>query len=275
MTLDIFTIIAGLSETFIILVPALFFLGIAFSALSSRWACNPGKPWWRYDGLRTDVAYWFVIPLMTRYLRVGLLIVAVALLFGIHSEAGLIVFFQHGRGPLAHLPFWAQIVVFLIASDAMLYWVHRAFHGGLLWKFHAVHHSSEDLDWISAARFHPVNLLLGAIAVDVTLILAGVSPNIFILLGPLMIAHAAFVHANLNWTMGPFKYVIAGPVFHRWHHELAERGAPKNFATLFPLFDILFGTFAMPAGARPMTYGVPERNVPESFRGQLIYPFMR
>jgi sterol desaturase/sphingolipid hydroxylase (fatty acid hydroxylase superfamily) len=275
MSSDVLTIVSGLSETFIFLVPALLLLGIAFSALSSRWACNPGKPRWRNDGLWTDAAYWLVIPLMARYLRVGLLIVAVALLFGIHSEDGLILFFQHGRGPLAHLPFWAQTIVFLIVSDAMLYWIHRVFHGPLLWKFHAVHHSSEDLDWISAARFHPVNLLFGAVAVDVTLILAGISPNVFILLGPLMIAHSAFAHANLNWTLGPLKYVIVGPVFHRSHHELTERGEPKNFATLFPLFDLLFGTFAMPAGVRPRTYGVPERDIPESFRGQLIYPFMR
>ena len=49
----------------------------------------------------------------------------------------------------------------------MLYWLHRLFHGGGFWKYHAIHHSSEELDWISAARFHPVNLFLGTIAVDV------------------------------------------------------------------------------------------------------------
>ena len=38
------------------------------------------------------------------------------------------------------------------------------------WKYHAIHHSSEDVDWISAARFHPVNLLLGTIGVDVVLL---------------------------------------------------------------------------------------------------------
>ena len=48
----------------------------------------------------------------------------------------------------------------------------RMFHGGGFWKYHAIHHSSEDVDWISAARFHPVNLLLGTIGVDVALLLA-------------------------------------------------------------------------------------------------------
>jgi hypothetical protein len=55
-----------------------------------------------------------------------------------------------------------------------------------------------ELDWISAARFHPANLFLGAIAVDVLLLLAGISPNIMVVIGPLTIAHSAFVHANLS-----------------------------------------------------------------------------
>ena len=55
-----------------------------------------------------------------------------------------------------------------------------------------------ELDWISAARFHPANLFLGAIAVDVLLLLAGISPNITVVIGPLTIAHSAFVHANLS-----------------------------------------------------------------------------
>jgi hypothetical protein len=56
-------------------------------------------------------------------------------------------------------------------------------------------------------------------------------------------AHAAFAHANLNWTLGPFRYVLAGPIFHRWHHTAADRGGDKNFAATFPILDVLFGTF--------------------------------
>ena len=125
-------------------------------------------------------------------------------------------------------------MIFLVGSDLMMYWIHRAFHRPALWKYHAVHHSSEELDWISAARFHPVNIFLGSVLTDVVLLLAGISPNVLVFLGPFTIAHSAFVHANLNWTLGPFKYVLAGPVFHRWHHTAAERGGEKNFASHLP-----------------------------------------
>ncbi len=103
---------------------------------------------------------------------------------------------------------------------SLLYWFHRFYHGAALWKYHAVHHhSSQELDWSSAARFHPVNILFGAVLVDIALLLASISPNVMLWVGPFTTAHSAFVHANLNWTLGPFKYVLAGPVFHRWHHN--------------------------------------------------------
>ena len=136
------------------------------------------------------------------------------------------------------------------------------FHGGGFWKYHAIHHSSEDLDWISAARFHPVNLFLGTIAVDVILLMAGISPNVMLWVGPFTTFHSAFVHANLNWTLGPFKYVLATPVFHRWHHTALEEGGNTNFAGTFPLWDILFGTFRMPENKLPDDYGMDDQAIP-------------
>ena len=89
--------------------------------------------------------------------------VGASLVFKINDADELIAFYDNGHGPLSQLPLWAQAILFLVLSDFMLYWLHRMFHGGEFWKYHAVHHSSEELDWISAARFHPVNLILGTI----------------------------------------------------------------------------------------------------------------
>lgn len=160
-------------------------------------------------------------------------------------------------------------------SDIPLYWLHRVFHGPALWRYHAIHHSSEELDWISAARFHPVNIILGAVAVDVALLLAGISPKIMIWVGPFKIFHSAFVHANLNWTLGPFKYVIASPVFHRWHHTGLADGGNTNFATTFPIWDVLWGTFYMPKNRIPANYGADDPALPAGFVDQTVYPFKR
>ena len=204
-------VIHSMGVTVMKIVPVSIALGAVFTVLTFFWACNPGQPWWRKRELVTDLCYWFIIPLFARYLRIGLLVIGAAFLFNITTAEGLVEFYDDGHGPLAQLPLWLQAGIFLVGSDLMMYWIHRTFHRPVLWKYHAVHHSSEDLDWISAARFHPVNIFLGSVAADVVLLLAGISPNVLVFLGPFTIAHSAFVHANLNWTLGPFRYVLAGP----------------------------------------------------------------
>ena len=271
----ILEVVQVFGQTILKVVPVTLALALLFSVLSYYWACNPGRPWWRKKELATDLCYWFFVPLVTRFVRIGLLVIGAAVIFNVHSADDLIAFYDNGHGPLATLPLWTQAALFLILSDFMLYWTHRMFHGGGFWKYHAIHHSSEDLDWISAARFHPVNLFLGSVAVDVILLLAGISPNVMLWVGPFTIFHSAFVHANLNWTLGPFKYVIATPVFHRWHHTSCDEGGNTNFAGTFPVWDVLFGTFRMPDGVLPQGYGADSPDVPGGIAGQLAYPFQR
>ena len=262
-----------LGQTIEKVVPITFALALVFSVLSYFSPCNPGAPWWQRRELVTDVVYWIFVPVFARVLRIGLLVVGAGVVFNIHDADELIAFYDNGHGPLSHLPLWVQALLFLVASDFMLYWLHRLFHGGEFWKYHAVHHSSEELDWISAARFHPVNLVLGTISVDVILLMAGISPNIMLWVGPFTTFHSAFVHANLNWTLGPLRYVIATPVFHRWHHTPLEQGGNTNFAGTFPIWDILFGTFRMPEGRLPDNYGRDEATMPTEIVGQLAFPF--
>jgi len=266
-----FFVISG--QTLLKIVPITIGLGIVFAVLTEFFACNPGQRWWRKRELVTDVVYWFFIPLIARFVRIGFLVLGAALIFDIHGTDALMAFYEDGHGPLARLPLWSQVIIFLVASDFMMYWSHRLFHGRTMWKWHAVHHSSEDLDWISAARFHPINLFLGSVAADVILLLAGISPNVMLWVGPFTIAHSAFVHANLNWTFGPLQYVIATPVFHRWHHTAADRGGNMNFAGTFPFFDWIFGTYYMPRNEMPDHYGVSDPAFPSSFSGQMLYPF--
>lgn len=269
-------IVDMLGQTLAQVLPVAAGLGLLFSLLSHFWACNPGRPWWRKRELVTDLGYWFLVPLFSRVLRIALAVIGAALIFGIHDADALTAFYDNGHGPLAAWPLWLQAALALVAADFMMYWLHRLFHRGGFWNYHAIHHSSEDVDWISAARFHPVNLLLGTIGIDVVLLLAGISPVALVWLGPFNIFHSAFVHANLNWTLGPLRYVLATPVFHRWHHTAREEGGDTNFAGTFPLWDLLFGTFRMPAGRLPDNYGIEDQaSFPHELTGQLAYPFRK
>jgi sterol desaturase/sphingolipid hydroxylase (fatty acid hydroxylase superfamily) len=182
-------------------------------------------------------------------------------------------YIAHGRGPLASLPFWGQVAVYMVASDFLLYWTHRFFHGAALWRFHAIHHSAVEVDWTTAYRFHPVNMWLGAFLVTAIMLYLGVSPAVLLFLVPFDTTTAAFVHANLNWTLGPLKYVVATPVFHRWHHTPLDQGGNANFGSLFSVWDVVFGTFHMPEGKLPSRYGIDEPEYPQGFLGQLVHPF--
>ncbi|MBV9549144.1 MAG: sterol desaturase family protein [Alphaproteobacteria bacterium] len=251
--------------------PWLAGMGLVFSLLSFLAPCNAGRPWWRKSGLVTDLAYWVFVPVFSRYLRIWLTVVGTILIFHVSDGQAIADFYRHGHGAIGTLPLWLQGAIYLVVTDFVLYWSHRLFHSGVFWKYHAVHHAPEQVEWLSAARFHPVNLLFGAIAMDVVMLLAGVSPEVFIVLGPFNTMVSTYAHANMNWTGGPLRYVFVSPVFHRWHHVVEPRD--RNFAGVFPVWDVLFGTFYMPQGVLPQNYGIADMApMPEGLGAQLLYP---
>lgn len=254
-------------------LPWLAVAGLVFAVLSRISPCNRGRPWWQKRGLATDFSYWVFVSIFTRYLRIWLTVALTVWLFHISDDRKIVDFYVHGHGPVAALPLWFQALLYFVGADFALYWSHRVFHRGVLWKYHAVHHASEDLDWISAARFHPLNLMFGAAAVDIAALLCGISPEIFIVMGPFNTLSSCLVHANLDWTFGPLRHVIASPVFHRWHHD--EKTYDRNFSGALSLWDWMFGTFHMPRGASPQSYGIEDKNMPEGLLAQLVYPLIQ
>jgi sterol desaturase/sphingolipid hydroxylase (fatty acid hydroxylase superfamily) len=104
--------------------------------------------------------------------------------------------------------------------------------------------------------------------------LLGFSALAYNSLGLFNAIYSPLVHANLNWTYGPFKYVLASPVFHRWHHTYQAEGGNKNFAPTFPFLDVMFGTFYMPKGKQPQIFGAEHDNVTNNILQQLAYPIL-
>src|SRR5580692_4338223 len=122
MAQEFLAVLVSFGETFTRYLPISLALAVVFTILTSFWACNPGKPWWRKRDIVTDLCYWLFIPVVARFLRIGMLIVGAAVLFGITTADGLIAFYENGHGPLAALPPVAQMVIFLIGEDFILYW---------------------------------------------------------------------------------------------------------------------------------------------------------
>ena len=249
-------------------------LAVVFTLLSTLVAaCNKMPPWWRKPDISTDLCWAIVPQLLYKFAHTLMLVLGIAMLYGITDPGGLDRFFAEGVGPLARLGFWPQVALYLLGNDLVMYSTHRLFHSVHLWRFHAVHHSSEHLEWTSASRFHPVDQILHGILADVVMLLLGIPPEVLVWLLPFTVGSSALVHANLDWDFGPFRHLLVSPVYHRWHHTSAERGGSSNFAGTFPLFDLIFGTFYLPAEQRPDRYGVDDPHFPTDFLGQVRHPF--
>jgi sterol desaturase/sphingolipid hydroxylase (fatty acid hydroxylase superfamily) len=225
-------------------------------------------------GWLTDVVYLFVTVLVTKPLvRLMFILPLSLLLLAQVTTLDLLKLGEYrGYGPVARQPLWLQAIEIYVLVDFVGYWSHRLFHTGKWWPFHAVHHSSEDLDWLGALRVHPVNDLVNKLAQASPLLLLGFNPLVTLSTAPFFTLYAIFLHANVNWDFGPLRAVIATPVFHRWHHSRDREAWDKNFAGLLPLWDIIFGTYYMPRGRWPENFGIHEP-MPAGYLGQLWAPF--
>ncbi|MEJ0065434.1 MAG: sterol desaturase family protein [Caulobacteraceae bacterium] len=162
------------------------------------------------------------------------------------------------------------MAILLVATDLAQYWLHRAFHDPWLWPFHAIHHSASDVNWTTTFRTHRSTIWSSTPPSAYWPRPSGFSEMTLLLAAPIFFFSGAITHANLNWTFGPLRYVVASPVFHRWHHGADANCQARNFAPMFPVWDLMFGTFHMPPGQRPETFGAD--GVPEGLFGQLAHP---
>ncbi len=243
--------------------------GLLFGALAAVAPNIPGQRTWR-AGIGADLLYWFLTPPLYALLYLLTLYGVLRGLAGWSAQQTR-DYLADGTDWIAGLPLAIQAIGVLLLSDFLQYWLHRLFHRGAMWRFHAVHHSPREVDWLSAARFHPLNYCLSFTLPAVLCALLGVPGQTFLILAGFNVTYSCLVHANLNWTLGPARYLFASPVFHRWHHTSQAEGLNRNFAPTFPFIDLLFGTFYMPPRL-PTRFGI-EDPVPASFLGQMLFPF--
>ncbi len=251
----------------------LVILTVIFAPLERLFALHPQKLFRR--ALLTDLAYYFLNSLVpTLLLSLPLALVA----FGVHRLIpGALL------APIAAWPAWLRIFASVAVGDIGFYWGHRLSHQiPLLWRFHAIHHSAEDLDFLINTRAHPVDMVFTRLCGLVPLYVLGLAaplrgsvsliPVLVLLVGTVW---GFFVHANVSWRFGPLEFLIATPAFHHWHHTNdGPAYLNKNFAPLLPGIDRLFGTLYLPSNQQPARYGIDEP-LPRGIFRQLLEPFFK
>jgi sterol desaturase/sphingolipid hydroxylase (fatty acid hydroxylase superfamily) len=257
----LFLIQAGRLAVWLVLLVAIFV------PLEQLCALHPAKLWRKQVGV--DLVWYFVNSLApAAVLSVPLALLAQAL---------------HGWNPggwysaVAAWPLWLRLILMLLVNDIGAYWGHRAEHAvPLLWRFHAIHHSAEHLDWLVNTRAHPFDMVFTRLSGLAPVYLLGLATTA----GPRIDTGVAiitvfgtvwtfFIHANIRVRLGPLEWLISSPAFHHWHHTRDEH-RDRNFAFIFPVIDRLFGTAWLPK-YWPPAYGIHAKVSP-TLSGQFFDP---
>lgn len=169
-------------------------------------------------------------------------------------------------------PWWLQAIEVLFLSDFLIYWGHRLQHTlPVLWRFHAVHHSAEHLDWLAAHREHPLDTVYTMTLINTPAIVLGFPLDTLAALMAFRGIWAIYIHSNVRLPIGPIRVLIGAPELHHWHHDRDRLAG--NYANVSPLMDVLFGTYVCPDN-EPQAFGVKE-HIPRTYLGQIFHPFKK
>src|ERR1035438_5910905 len=237
----------------------------------SLWAQHPHKVVRR--GFLTDLGYYFLNSLLPKLLvTMPLSMIAWGLHHFVLSEV-------YSRA--AEVPLWMRFAAAMIVGECSSYWGHRWMHEiPVLWRFHAIHHSAEEMDWLVNTRAHPLDIVFARLCGFVPMYALGLAQPMMgktVDVVPLLTLLVAmlwgfFIHANLRWRFGWLGLVIATPAFHHWHHTNDEH-VDKNYASMLPIMDALFGSWYMPKKQWPTKYGIDGTMAP-GLAGEVVQPFL-
>jgi sterol desaturase/sphingolipid hydroxylase (fatty acid hydroxylase superfamily) len=238
---------------------------LLFVVLEKLFPLYPEQPVFRKDW-QTDLWHFAV-----NHLFVGAVLMVVNFL--IHRFFGWAVIPSVGAYVRA-LPFWAQLLGLLLVADLIQYATHRAYHEvPLLWRFHAVHHSTEVLDWLAGSRMHFLELVVTRVAILGPIYVLGFSREAMDAYVVVVGFQAVLNHANVSLPWGALRYVLVTPEFHHWHHASDRAAIDRNYAAHFAFIDIALGTAVRAERLFPEKYGVLGDYMPKGFVKQQMFPF--
>jgi sterol desaturase/sphingolipid hydroxylase (fatty acid hydroxylase superfamily) len=227
----------------------------------------PANPAWRASkaDIQVDAAFMAVVQVaLPRFLG------ALSLLTIAH--------WMHAHAPSKAWPHsWPlalQVLLMVLVVDLLRYVLHRACHRyPLLWRLHKVHHSPEILYALNVGRFHPIEKALHFMLDTLPFLILGVAPEVIAGSFLLYSVNGFFQHSNLRLRYGWLNYLVGSAETHRWHHARDPKIASCNFSNTTIVWDLVFGTWYLPAQENVTDIGVEDRAYPKGFLAQMAAPF--
>ena len=173
----------------------------------------------------------------------------------------------------AALPFWLGLAIFVLVMDLGEFVFHRAQHAvPALWVMHSLHHSDSQMSALTTQRHFWGDQLVKTVTVwsAATLVIAP-TPAMAGLYAAISLWN--FVsHSRLPIDLGRWSWLINTPAYHRRHHSRLPAHFDSNFAALFPIFDVICGTYHRPEGFPPTGLDHAPRNLRELVAWPLHHP---
>jgi sterol desaturase/sphingolipid hydroxylase (fatty acid hydroxylase superfamily) len=239
-----------------------------FVPLEWAFAVHPRK--FLSKSLLQDVGYYFInglVPSLLLAAPLSLVMVGAHAIIPWRLQAAVAVW-----------PLWQRILAGFIIGEIGFYWGHRLTHQiPFLWRFHSIHHSAKHVYFLTSAHAHPLDNVFTRLCGLIPACMLGVASPLTGGIIPALIVIVAtmwgfFIHSNIRWRLGPLEWLVATPAFHHWHHANSEM-RDRNYASMLPFMDRIFGTHYLPKNERPPLYGIDEE-LPGSLGGQLMHPFL-
>jgi sterol desaturase/sphingolipid hydroxylase (fatty acid hydroxylase superfamily) len=174
-----------------------------------------------------------------------------------------------------HWSVWLQAVVMILIVDFLRYWLHRAAHeNDTLWRLHSVHHSVEQMYWLNTARFHLIEKAMQMTLDSLPFLLMAVNPTVLALYYVAYATNGFFQHCNIEIRYGVLNYIVGSAETHRWHHSRIPRESNANYGNTVIVWDLLFGTWFLPANRLVRELGLNNPAYPKSFLRLMRAPFV-
>lgn len=245
----------------------LLLLAVVFVPLERLFPQRPTQSTFR-PGWTTDVLHFFVSHLLVQ--------LSAWLTLAPAAAALRVLLWPDLHAVVSALPVLLQFALIVVVADLGEYTMHRLFHRvPVLWRFHAIHHSSEAIDWLAGSRLHLVDVVLTRGCTFVPIALLGFADGPVYAYLVAVSFHAVFIHANVRFRFRALERWVVTPRFHHWHHSAQVEAIDKNFAVHLPWIDRLFGTYYMPPDAWPSRYGLSGEHLTDSWWAHLTSPFRK
>jgi sterol desaturase/sphingolipid hydroxylase (fatty acid hydroxylase superfamily) len=148
---------------------------------------------------------------------------------------------------LVALPLPMAVIANLLLRGFISFFTHFVAHKiPVLWRIHRVHHLDTDMDVSTTVRIHPLEFVVN-LAIGIPLVVGfGFSPWLLVLYEVLDVCITLWSHSNTRLPAavdGILRYFVVTPDLHRIHHSTWQPETDSNFSAVFPIWDIMFGTF--------------------------------